>query len=256
MMQINIGENLRHLRLEKGLTQEQVAEVFSVSPQAVSRWENNSAYPDITLLPGIAMFYGKSTDEIIGMDNIRRKENLWDIHGEVNRLIRKGDVPAAVALIRDSLKLYPNDSGLLMSLAETLAHMDDAESIREAIRVEERVLADSDASMKARCTTTVNLIFLYMKAGMQEKAARTVKSLSHIWEAREMIMPETHEGDEYVKELKKAVIKALVYLSIRIENVKDRNIQKIPEYVQLGVDFEPKMSTDEMLKLIGNFLNE
>ena len=83
MMRINIGDNLRRLRLEKGLTQEQAAEVFGVSSQAVSRWENNSAYPDITLLPGIAMFYGKSTDEIIGMDNIRREENLWNIHGEV-----------------------------------------------------------------------------------------------------------------------------------------------------------------------------
>ena len=106
-----------------------LAERLGVTFQAVSRWENNSAYPDITLLPGIAMFYGKSTDEIIGMDNIRRKENLWEIHGEVNRLIRKGDVPAAVALIRDSLKLYPNDSGLLMTLGETLAHMDDDESM-------------------------------------------------------------------------------------------------------------------------------
>ena len=256
MMQVNIGKNLRRFRMERGLTQEQVAEVFGVSPQAVSRWENNSAYPDITLLPGIATFYGKSTDEIIGMDNIRREENLWGIHGEVNRLIRDGEAQAAAALIRDSLKLYPNDSGLLMTLGETLAHMDDEGSVYEAIKVEERVLADSDASIKARCTTMVNLIFLYMKAGMRDKAARTVKSLPHIWEAREMIMPEAHEGGAYVEELKKAVVKALVYLSMRIETAKDRSVKKIPDYVQLGVDFEPKMSTAEMLGLIGDFLNE
>ena len=51
-MRINIGDNLKQLRLQKGLTQEQLADVFGVSAQAVSRWENNTSYPDITLLPG------------------------------------------------------------------------------------------------------------------------------------------------------------------------------------------------------------
>jgi transcriptional regulator with XRE-family HTH domain len=55
-MKINIGENLKRLRLQKEFTQEQLAEVFGVSPQAVSRWENNTAYPDITMLPGIAIY--------------------------------------------------------------------------------------------------------------------------------------------------------------------------------------------------------
>lgn len=256
MRHINIGENLRRLRLEKGLTQEQAAEVFGVSAQAISRWENDSAYPDITLLPGIAMFYGKSTDEIIGMDNIRREENIRDIHCEVNRLITGGMAAKAAALIRDSLKLYPNDSGLLMSLAETLAHVDDEGAVSEAITVEERVLADSDASVKARCTTMVNLIFLYMKAGMVNKAEHMIRSLPHIWEAREMMMPEAHDGDAYIAALKQAVVKALVYLCMKIEAAKLRSVQKIPHYVQLGVDFEPKLSVKEMLKLIGDFLDE
>ncbi len=53
-MDIRIGENLRKLRTKNELTQEQLAEVLGVSPQAISRWENNSTYPDITMLPSIA----------------------------------------------------------------------------------------------------------------------------------------------------------------------------------------------------------
>ena len=53
-MKINIGDRLKRLRLEKGLTQEELAGVFGVSAQAISRWENNTSYPDITLLPQLA----------------------------------------------------------------------------------------------------------------------------------------------------------------------------------------------------------
>ena len=52
-MLISIGKNLRKLRLEKGLTQEQLAEELGVSPQAVSRWENDGACPDVTLLSAL-----------------------------------------------------------------------------------------------------------------------------------------------------------------------------------------------------------
>ena len=75
-MEFSIGENLRRLRQQKGITQEQAAAVFGVSAQAVSRWENSSAYPDITLLPGLAIFYDTTVDAIVGMDEIRKEENL------------------------------------------------------------------------------------------------------------------------------------------------------------------------------------
>ena len=124
-MKISIGDNLKQLRLQKGRTQEQLADVFGVSAQAVSRWENNTSYPDITLLPGLAIYFNTSVDAIVGMDEIRKEETLRKIHGEINDLVISGQTDKAVALIRDSLKIYPNDSGLLMSLGETLAHQHD-----------------------------------------------------------------------------------------------------------------------------------
>ena len=86
-MKINIGERLKQLRLQKGLTQEQFAEVFGVSAQAVSRWENNTSYPDITLLPGLAIYFNTSVDAIVGMDEIRKEEVLRKIHGDINDLV-------------------------------------------------------------------------------------------------------------------------------------------------------------------------
>lgn len=254
-MKINIGENLKRLRLNKDLTQEQLAEVFCVSPQAISRWENNTAYPDITMLPGIAVFYETTIDNIIGMDDIRKSENINKIHGDVHTLVASNQVDKAIELIKDGLKLYPNNSGLLLSLAENFAYKsDDTDKIHEGISLLERALQLNDISMKAKSTATVNLIFLYLTLDNVDRANVLIKSLPHIWESREVLMPETYDGNEYKEELKKSIIKALVFFCGKIKNHPNRKYGEIPNYFQLGVDFEPKESLIEIIGTISDFL--
>lgn len=67
-MLIEIGKNICKLRHERGLTQEQLAEIFGVSITAVSKWENSSSHPDITLLPKIAEYFDISVDVLLGYD--------------------------------------------------------------------------------------------------------------------------------------------------------------------------------------------
>ncbi len=254
-MVINIGENLKRLRLQKGLTQEQLAEVFGVSAQAVSRWETSTSYPDITLLPGLTIFYNTSVDAIVGMDEIRKEETLRKIHGEINELVTNGQSKEAVALIRDSLKIYPNDSGLLMSLGETLAHQcDDPAATQEAISIAQRILQSNDVSTKAKGTTSANLLFLYLRSGMYDKANALIRSLPHVWESREILMPEVYNGEEHAKELKKSVLKVLTFLCQKIDGVAERQVGATPAYIQLGVDFTQTASADDMLAQIKAFL--
>jgi len=64
-----ISKNLKKLRLQKKLTQEQVAEALGVSAQTVSRWECNTTYPDIMLLPEIARLYCVTVDDLFQEDS-------------------------------------------------------------------------------------------------------------------------------------------------------------------------------------------
>ncbi len=48
---MDIGKKIKNLRSQKGITQETLADLLSVSPQAVSKWETGAAMPDILLLP-------------------------------------------------------------------------------------------------------------------------------------------------------------------------------------------------------------
>ena len=254
-MKISIGENLRELRLSRELTQEQLAEIFGVSPQAISRWENNTAYPDITILPGIAIFYETTIDNIIGMDDIRKTESINKIHCDVHALMRENKVDETITMLREALKLYPNS--FLGDLAETLAikgtQNDDVTIMKESITLFERWINFGNISMKAKSTATVHMIFLNLKLGRIDKANELVKSLPHIWESREVLIPQVYCDNEYAEELKKSIIKALVIICTEIQNQPKRKYGEIPSYFQLGVDFESTESVSDMLKKINDF---
>ena len=74
MNQQKTGEFLKHLRKEKGLTQEQLAEYFNISSRTVSRWETGSNMPDVDMLIDLADFYNVNIREII--DGERKSENM------------------------------------------------------------------------------------------------------------------------------------------------------------------------------------
>ena len=60
-----LGRRIARLRLARTATQERLAKELNVSPQAVSKWENDINYPDISLLPDLARFLSVSVDELL-----------------------------------------------------------------------------------------------------------------------------------------------------------------------------------------------
>ena len=64
-MEMTIGKRIAALRRKKNLKQDDLAQMLEVSPQAVSKWENDQTYPDISLLPKLAKILGVSVDELL-----------------------------------------------------------------------------------------------------------------------------------------------------------------------------------------------
>lgn len=72
----SIGNRISQFRKEKGITQEEMAEKLGVTPQAVSKWENDISYPDILLLPQIAKMLGVTVDELLSGESKKETDFL------------------------------------------------------------------------------------------------------------------------------------------------------------------------------------
>lgn len=108
-MELNIGTNIKRLRQAKGITQEHLAELLSVSSAAVSKWEARNTYPDITLLYPLASIFGVSVDELIGYDEEKEKQDVERILAEYEKYSLSGEIQKRDRLIRDARKRYPHD---------------------------------------------------------------------------------------------------------------------------------------------------
>lgn len=65
---MEFNEKLQELRKQKGLTQEELAEVLYVSRTAISKWESGRGYPNIDSLKAISKFFAVSLDELLSSD--------------------------------------------------------------------------------------------------------------------------------------------------------------------------------------------
>ncbi|MCM1264196.1 MAG: helix-turn-helix domain-containing protein [Butyrivibrio sp.] len=131
---MNFGKKMKELRLQRAVTQEQFAAYLNISPQAVSKWENNVTLPDIQLLPEISVYFGVTIDELFEMTDqkhLQRIENMVDTKSVIdkadfeyaqnflqNKLAQKECMPQCLTLIS---ALYNSKAAEYHSLAEYYA---------------------------------------------------------------------------------------------------------------------------------------
>ena len=118
-MNIYIGENLKALRLQKGLTQEALADIFGVSFQSVSRWERGESYPDITLLPVIATFFGVTVDSLLGVGKVQNEEKI-NSYLELYDTLKLKDIQRVYTEYKKASREFPCDFRILVRYMQLL----------------------------------------------------------------------------------------------------------------------------------------
>lgn len=102
-MKESFGQRLARLRKEKGYTQEDIASKITISPQAVSKWENDVSSPDILVLSSLADILGVSVDVLLG------REETSKSHSQETSL--KDDEGNEVTTSKEGIRLKDNDGG-------------------------------------------------------------------------------------------------------------------------------------------------
>ena len=100
-MKLNLGNQIRLNRRRMNLTQEQLAEKFGTSSQAISRWEIGATYPDIEMLPMIASFFGTSVDALLGVTEEEKEKFCAELQKSFEVAVRAKDIPKTVEIMRE-----------------------------------------------------------------------------------------------------------------------------------------------------------
>lgn len=118
---MNIGRKIKDFRLIKGITQETLAQELGVTPQAVSRWENGAAMPDIALLPALSIYFGVRIDDFFELSDEAQLERIYNMT-ETEDFIPRADFDHAQRFLKDKLALDPQDAESLTTLAALYNH--------------------------------------------------------------------------------------------------------------------------------------
>lgn len=175
-MEIRIGRKIKELRKNHRITQEQLAEKIGVSFQAVSKWENDIALPDITLLPVLANYFGVSTDEILCYDSTEKNNEIEKLIDEAYKL-RETDPETGRKILEAGLKKYPDNDILLNNL---LYVMNYSKNPDETISVASKLI-DKTNNSEIRYDALRFLAYAYNAKGDTESAVAALEQIPEIY---------------------------------------------------------------------------
>lgn len=124
-MTIYFGENLKKLRKSKDLTQEALADFLGMSFQAISKWERGETYPDITMLPTIAFFFGVTVDSLLGTNEIENENKANEYNEEYLRLCNERKYDEARELMKKASHEFPGNYEILSKYFAALTNNRD-----------------------------------------------------------------------------------------------------------------------------------
>ncbi|MBQ6545413.1 MAG: helix-turn-helix transcriptional regulator, partial [Lachnospiraceae bacterium] len=99
---MTIGEKIKDLRIAQNVTQERLARALRISPQAVSKWENGTGNPDVTMIAPLCCFFGVTADELCGVENARLDEIFRENEEKGRALYDAGKIGELLAFWRDA----------------------------------------------------------------------------------------------------------------------------------------------------------
>ena len=199
---MNLGKNIKDLRRNRKITQEEFAEKINVSVQTVSRWENGTNIPDVQVLPMIAQFFEVSIDYLLGYGKVLSDKEWVEMYNKITELNQKGKNQDCLDYLSEMLKKYPDDTKVQLWYASMCRMVNkDKHLLADAINIYEKILRTTiDEGDKKQAK--IGLFYTYQrlddKPNMREVYNKYLKS-SVGTDYYQMYFLEGHERIEYLQ---------------------------------------------------------
>lgn len=236
-MLMSIGTNIKKLRRERDITQEQLAELLHLTPSAISQWETDRVLPDISYLPMLANIFRVSADVILGIDVDAKDARIDEIYKEVRELWCTGQRDEAERLCREGLAEYPDAYILMEELAFNLSYSNERARQEESIALFERIRAGSNDEVSKNFAVG-NLCSLYMAVGKPDVAKQLAGSIPVLIYDRESCKLSTLRGAEWENEMRHEITRQF-----------NRFVWNIPHLISASADGKKIYTDAEQIEL-------
>ena len=117
---MDLSENIRRLRKEKGLTQEQVAQALGVTAGAVNKWERSASCPDLALLSPLARLLDTDLNGLLAFQAQPDGAEIASMTEQLCQLGQARGIAAAFDWAEEKWRRWPGCDSLTINLAMAL----------------------------------------------------------------------------------------------------------------------------------------
>lgn len=250
-MSFNISEKIKALRKEKGVSQEKLAQYLNVSFQAVSKWENGNTYPDISLLPEIARFFGVTVDELLSVEKLDEEKLFEEYREKAFEFFLNGKVSDALDVWLEVYKKMPNNVQVKEMLMSAYFDLDDVKYKNEILELGMEIY-NSDAGAYYKGQAINEIARTYADNGNMELAEKWCCKSYRLMHSSDILAIQIHKGNELLYDVSYYVywlLSSLPYLAFRIhedETVPLSKKQKQDVYKTISDIYEAVYKNDDM----------
>ena len=235
---MTLGETIRKMRRAREITQEDLAELLNITPQAVSRWENDTTSPDASAIVSLARIFGCTTDELLGMDNVEKKERSKYYKNLLGKTYgnNRPDGADIIAIYRDALREIPDDYDIMRRFSSDLSYF--STYYEDSNPEKQRAMMDESITLleyiTTHCMDNMILADSYRQLhnhlcaiGRKEEAKKYLGYFSEISNSREVIQFEV--GDPWKEEnlIFQLVYNLRFYNALRLHDKKKSPKQQV-----------------------------
>ncbi len=208
---MDLGTNLKQLRKERNLAQEELAECLGVSPQTVSKWENNLSMPDVSCLPVLADYFGITVDALL-MHNINRKDDMKEFSTKIHALANEGKMDQAYDKLKSSIKNWALSASMnhLMSwvsysFSKEKTGAEKQNLLEEAVMYADRTIRLDAGETSRTSQAKMTKCFCMVDLDRRVEAIKIANTLPSVYSSRERVLAKVSEGVERTKNIKIAL---------------------------------------------------
>lgn len=221
-MNVNLGNKIRELRKARNISQEVLAQYLGVSFQAVSKWENETAMPDVALIPAIASFFGVSTDDLFDYNRLEVERRVYMIC-ENAYTFRFSDPARSEAILREGLKQYPGNDIILNNLLCVLEQ--DPTRSEETIAIC-KTLIEGTKDDEVKYDALRILADTYHRTGQQALVKPTLEQIPEIYFTKLEVMAFLLEGEDSLSAAKQNLGLCFEHMLAMLFVMRDRYREK------------------------------